>query len=470
MTELSIESDAVVLGAGATLRVSAARLSIAGSRISSVIEPPPVDGPPADFDLRGRLIAPAFINGHTHLAMSALRGIEGAAAVRGNVIEDVYFALESELTPADIRAFTRLGAYESVLSGVGCVWDHYYSGRAVADGLADVGLAGVVAPTLQDGAGPGAGSWERALADTVDLAGDDTFAERGVSAALGPHATDTVSDALWEHAVALAHAHELPVHAHLAQSWGEYRRSTERFGCSPLARLHRLGVLDQGQALLVHALFTSAADLALLDPARHVLGYCPFSQLQFGFAADAGSWTAAGVPWLVASDCAASNDSMDVQKELRFCAGLRTLPTSFSSAAAALRITGSARSAAQLEDARIECIDGRAELAEPAFLLSRVWSVPGRLHPRCPAGELASGALANLLVLDPAHPAVWPLADPLRALAYASIAPAIDGLLVAGRWIGERGRFHASIIGDGAYREALAEATDRRARLLRRLR
>jgi cytosine/adenosine deaminase-related metal-dependent hydrolase len=37
---------------------------------------------------------PAFVNGHTHLAMGALRGITGSGSFDGNVVEDLFFKLE----------------------------------------------------------------------------------------------------------------------------------------------------------------------------------------------------------------------------------------------------------------------------------------------------------------------------------------------------------------------------------------
>lgn len=55
----------------------------------------------------------------------------------------------SSLTEQDVDAFARLGAYDCLLSGTTCVWDHYYFGEAIAKAARSVGLCAVVAPTLQ---------------------------------------------------------------------------------------------------------------------------------------------------------------------------------------------------------------------------------------------------------------------------------------------------------------------------------
>lgn len=470
-------ADAVALGGGdAPLRVEPALLELAGPRVAAVtpmsrarFEEARAAGEEA-LDLGGRLITPAFINAHTHLAMVALRGLGGDAGARANVVEQFFFKVETALDPADIRAFARLGAYECLLSGTAVVWDHYYAGRSVAEGLRDVGLAGVVAPTLQDLEGPGAADWREQLATTEALDDDASMAAAGVHAALGPHATDTVSPALWRAAAALARARSLPLHAHLAQSYEEFARAQERHGCSPLALLAREGVLSEApRSLLVHGLFLTGEDIRALDPRRHALGLCPFSQLQFGFLADVASWTRAGVPWVVGTDAAACNDVMGVQQELRLVAGTRAHAIAESPAFAAFRRSGALEDAREVRALRSARQRERAELGDPGFLLSRVWSVPGDMHPKMPCGQLAPGRLAHLAVWDLEHPALWPATDPLRALTHSNAGAALDGLMIGGRWIGERGRFHASVRESDAYVAAELEARARLSALIARL-
>jgi 5-methylthioadenosine/S-adenosylhomocysteine deaminase len=465
VTDLSLYSDRVVLDA--PLRVTPACIRIAGSRIAEVVEVGRSSMPPGVLDLGDRLVTPAFVNGHTHLAMAAFRGIGSGTDFARNVVEDLFFRLESALEPEDVRAFTRLGAYECLLAGVGTVWDHYYGGVAVAEALLDTGLSGVVAPTVQDLSGPGARAWEAQLCATADVAASGRYLDAGVVAAAGPHATDTVSPELWRRVAEVAMGHDLPVHVHLAQSVEEYDRSLERHGCSPLEQLFRLGVLEQvPRLLLVHDLFVTERDLARLDPARHVLGCCPFSQLRFAFPADPLPWVRAGLRFQVGTDCAPSNDSMNVQKELRLLAGMHAMKTTFSDEHEAFRGGGPARPVAEH---RRRAFEAAAPLRDPAQLLGAVWSVPGELHPALPCGRIRPGHFANLVVWDLDHPAFWPGSDPLGALAFADTTAAIDAMLVAGRFVGERGRFQTSVRESGEYREAEHEASGRLARLLGRL-
>lgn len=91
------------------LQIEPACISIDGSSIAHVDKNPekPLSGDVLDFG--DKPIRPAFINSPTHLPMSAFRGIGGG--------EDLFFQIQSSLQPGDIRAFTRMGAYEALLSG-----------------------------------------------------------------------------------------------------------------------------------------------------------------------------------------------------------------------------------------------------------------------------------------------------------------------------------------------------------------
>ena len=415
------------------------------------------------------LLTPAFINAHTHLPMACFRGLDLQHATRDNLVEDLFFHVESHMLPEEIAAFAKLGAYESLLYGVGLVWEHYYAGLKLAEAIAATGLCAVVAPTLQDLSGPGVISLDRQLQATLDL-GSPGWAERGIWPALGPHATDTVSAELWGSIVELAERHALPIHIHVAQSLEEYERAEARHQMSPMEILEARGALSAEipHALLAHAIFTSRSDLLKLDPERHTVAFCPFAQLIFAFPAHARRFMQAGVPIAVATDSAASNDAMNVQKELRFVAGLRTSPASSHQRYEEFFERPSAQRAALAWSERQRAHAEGERLSEEAWLLDTVWRTPGRMHPAFRAGQIAPGQLANLIAWDRRHVHLWPPRRPLRALSMGDPTQAIVNMMTLGKWIGTHHNYHASLLGSEAYAEALAEASSRFSALRRR--
>ena len=415
-----------------------------------------------------KLIVPAFVNAHTHLPMSAFRGLSSVVQQQGNVVEDVYFKLESKLSDDDIRAFTRVGALESLLQGVGFVWEHYYGGTALAQGMIDVGLEGVVAPTLQDVHGPGCQILETQLQATEDLRANH-FSKNGIYGAIGPHATDSVSDALWKDIVTLAKKTGLPLHFHLAQSWEEYERNQSTHGRSTVERLDHLGVLDT-QFLGVHGLFLSERDLALLSPQRHTLGFCPGSQVQFAFPGHFHSWTEAGLDWIIATDCGVSNDTMNVQQELRLVAGLGSLATTWSEDHDVFRATNSLENAKTVLDRRNSVYSKFQAYRDPSLLLRKITATPGKLHPSVSVGDIAVGYRASLLVLNPDHPSIWPATDPLRSLSYCDAVPSMDAMMVGGQWVTDpKEDLRDTLLKNPTNQAFIQEARERRTRLFETL-
>ncbi|MCB9736129.1 MAG: amidohydrolase family protein [Deltaproteobacteria bacterium] len=470
-----VSQRVALVGADGALRVGPACVDLEGARIAAVHDAPTSAPPPAEGavveDLGDRLLTPAFVDAHTHVALTALRGLSVPEDADRNLVEDFFFRIETAMSADDVRAFARMGAYEAILNGTALVWDHYYRANAMVAAFRDVGIAAVLAPTVQDVAGPGIGQLEEALAATIAIGGDAALADAGVFAAFGPHATDTVSPTLFLRIAGLAEQHALPVHVHVAQSLDEVERVHERHGISPYELLARSGLYDAApRTLLIHNIFATSAELAALPRERVALGFCPHSKQIFAWMPDVGTWQGLGLPWFVATDCAASNDATNVQRDLRAAAGLRTAGLATSAAHRAFVAEGGVERARAAWDERVRERAATRWLGDTTALLSRVWSVPGGLHPAFRAGVIEAGALANLCVWDVEHPAFWPGRDPLRALAMSDTTNALVNVMSAGRWLGEHGRYHASVVGSDAYREARVEATRRLAEVEQRVR
>jgi cytosine/adenosine deaminase-related metal-dependent hydrolase len=272
---------------------------------------------------------------------------------------------------------------------------------------------------------------------------------------------------LWQTIAATAAAEMLPIHSHVAQSIEEFQRIRERHGCTPVELLEKSGVLSaNAKMLLVHSMFISQSDLNKLDPDKHVLGLCPASAVQFGFPCHYPAWRANGLQVALGTDAACSNDNMDVQGELRLLAGGGVFGVWSSQQSAEFLQGGSDAQAAGVQAVRQELLRASSEWNKPVELLKTVTSVPGSLHPALPVGAIRSGALANILFVRLDHPNMWPSLAPLRGVCFSSLAPAIDGLMVAGKWVGQRGNFHQSVVRSERYERHRQEADRRFADLL----
>lgn len=393
------------------------------------------------FDFSESFVSPAAINCHTHLALHFLRGFSLNKTIKKNIIENLFYAAEENLTYEDVYAFAKMGAYESLMNGTGLVWDHYYFGKAVAQAIKDVGLCGVISPTLQDISGPGCKNTENAISDTIDLTGT-IWSENCIYAAFGPHATDTVSTNLWKRIHNYALTHNIPVHSHIAQTIEETQRCLERHNKNPLTYLQSLGILDSNiKSLLVHGIYINNAELSSVRENENcALVFCPYSQLIFQFPAHAIAWEQNKVKWFVATDCGASNDTMNPWSELRFIAGLPSLNSSNSAEFLNFMQSNDTHLSKKALDNFSDLKNKNNALLQkfqnPHLLLNRILKGPGSHHKAFTAGTISPGSLANICIWNRNHAAFWPPHNLARSLAFCDTSPALAGLMTRGKWIG----------------------------------
>jgi 5-methylthioadenosine/S-adenosylhomocysteine deaminase len=449
VTTRVLHASRVLYGVAPATVEGPARVHIVDGQITAVT---PGEAAAGDDRLPDHVaLVPAFVDGHTHAALHGLRGAALAPHAGGNLVEDLFYGFERRLTADDVRALATLGAYEALIAGTALVWDHYGHGEALAEAFTTAGIGAVIAPTLQDRAVSGREPWidgtPAAWRATERLA-EGRFP--GVHAAWGPHATDTVSPALLARIADAARATGLPVHLHVAQSADEVARAAAE-GTTPGARLD---VLADVPTTAVHGLYLTDADLAAFAKRPTTLVVCPASQAWFGFPADIDAWEAAGCAWAVATDAAVSNDTLAVAREVRALALLRAARLTDHAARRAFARTGDAAFVDDHGRARRQHLDAHPLDAAP--LLARVTTIPGAMHPDFRAGAIAPGHRANLLVLDTAHPTVWPCPDLARALTLADAPSAIVRMMVDGRWRTPEGHHASSLACEAALNEARA--------------
>ena len=308
-------------------------LAIQGDRILAV-------GPDAEvrrahpelavIDGQGFTAMPGLVNAHVHAAMGFFRGL---AHDQEQMIERFFFPAERALTPELTEALAASYLYAGLRSGTTTFGEHYYFAEGIAKAADNLGVRAVVGETVADlgGAFPGRDGLDR----WQDLLGRWPFSSR-ITPAIAPHAADTVSAPLLTELAAIARAEDLPLHLHLAQTHGERARVQGRSGLTPVAYADAAGALGP-KTLAVHLVAVDDADAKLLRDRGVTAGICPASQILYEELAPLARLAAAGVPFALGTDCAASNDTADLLAEMRLMGLLakdRGLPAASRSSAA----------------------------------------------------------------------------------------------------------------------------------------
>jgi len=288
------------------------------------------DAPVSDFGQAALL--PGFVNAHTHLELTRFRDTLETADFPAWIAELVRRKRE-ETTREDLLNSARLGCEEAIQSGITTVADTAES-DVVFPSLIDSGLRGIV---YQECFGPDPGIAEkslRALSEKLDAMGERPGRIRiGIS----PHAPYTVSSELYRRATALALELGLDLALHVAESDDELNFMSDGGGAfgialrkreiawqppgvSTIEYLNNLGVLGAGP-LLIHCVQASRSDFELMAANGARLAHCPKSNAKFGHGiADLIEAQRAGVVCGLGSDSVASNNTLDLIEEGRFCA------------------------------------------------------------------------------------------------------------------------------------------------------
>ena len=102
------------------------------------------DRPQGDFDRiidgAGKILMPGFVNAHTHLPMTLMRGYGGGHDLQ-SWLHDYIFPAEARLDDRAVAAGTDLGLAEMIATGVTCVADMYMHTPVIAERIVRAGLS-----------------------------------------------------------------------------------------------------------------------------------------------------------------------------------------------------------------------------------------------------------------------------------------------------------------------------------------
>lgn len=273
-------------------------------------------------DLAGHVLMPGLVNGHTHSAMTLLRGVsddEGfmpwLAAVQ---------ALEQHLTHEDVETGLQLAMVEMIETGTVAFADMYHWDEQLIELVRAAGMRAMVALAsfAPDAVGfPGVSSWNgaEATAQTEALAGryaDDPQ----IRVAYGPHAPYTCPPEFLRDIAVRAVERGIPIHTHISESAAEVEQILEGYGATPADHLDSLGLFD-AEVLAAHCVHLTPGEISLFAQKGTAVSHNPVSNLKLGCGiAPLPEWQQAGLRISLGTDSVASNNTLDLFEEIKTAA------------------------------------------------------------------------------------------------------------------------------------------------------
>lgn len=355
-----------------------------------------------EIDLHGNLLMPGFKDAHTHSPMTFLRSYADDMPLQDWLYKQV-FPMEAKLTPEMIYHFTKLAVLEYLTSGITASFDMYVEPEANARANLEMGFRTVLCGTLND------------FKDSIETL--EGFYRKYnqyhplISYQLGFHAEYTTSEGLLRDLAALAGQYRAPVYTHLSETAAEVAGCEERYGSSPVKTLAEMGLWEYGGGGF-HCVHVSEDDMDIIKEKGIYVVTNPASNAKLASGiAPICAMLEREIPLAIGTDGPASNNCLDMFREMFLVTGLAKLREQNAAACPAEAVLKMATAGGAVAMGLKDC--------------------------DC----IAEGKQADLIVIDLHQPNMQPEHNLIKNLVYSGSKQNILLTMVAGRILYENGQF-----------------------------
>lgn len=392
-----------VLSFGGGLKISDAEVWTDGNTISYV-GPKKEDMPvfEREIDLKGDLLMPGFKNAHTHTPMTFLRSYAEDLPLHRWLSEKVW-PNEAKLSDDDVYYLTQLGIMDYLAGGTTATFDMYSHNEPYANANIDSGFRTVICSAMND--------FDRDIEDIERSYLKYNRFHELVSYRLGFHAEYTTSMERMKYLVGLLEKYREPAFVHLSETKSEVDGCLERYGLTPPLFLDSIGMFQYGGGGF-HCVWMSDDDIdlfagkglwAITNPASNLKlasGIAPICRMD-----------KAGVKLAIGTDSAASNNALDMFREMFLVSVLQKYSNNDAASCSAERVL------------EMACVGGARAMGLNS------------------CDDIAVGKLADMTVIDLHYPNMQPVNDLAANLVFAGGRENVRLTMVNGKIRFENGEF-----------------------------
>ncbi len=356
-----------------------------------------------EIDCKDNLLMPGFKNAHTHSPMTFLRSYADDVPLQTWLHEKV-FPMEEKLTGEDIYELTRLAVLEYLTSGITSVFDMYIKPDDVAEACMDTGMRCVLVSGLNNFTS----SIEQMESEYIKWNKKNPL----ISYQLGFHAEYTCSKELLYQISALAHKHRAPVYTHLAETVREVEDCKASYGMTPAMFLDSLGMFEFGGGGF-HCVYMTQEDMDIFRKRRMHVITNPASNLKLASGiAPIAEFDRKKIPVAIGTDGPASNNCLDMFREMFLVAALSKVRESDAASLDAMRVL------------RMATVHGAKAM---------------RLNK---TDTLSKGKLADIIMIDLKQPNMQPIHNIPKNLVYSGSKTNVMMTMIGGKIMYRNGEFN----------------------------
>ena len=412
MKSLLLKNCSILAGEGAAgfRHVKDGYLGIRGDTIAYIGTDKP-EGFENEKDMGGALLCPGLINGHTHAAMTLLRGL-GCGLPLDRWLHEAIFPVEARMTREDYRAGSALAQMEMLATGAIAYSDMYDMPIETVKLCETSGMkANLCRPLLSfDPNERAKDSWR--LQESLEFFDGCHMAQNGrIRVDFSIHAEYTCYGEIAREYAALGVERGARMHLHLSETKKEHRDCKEKYGKTPAKWFNDLGVFCMPTAA-AHCVAIEEEDMAILSECGVSVVHNPSSNMKLGSGfAPIVQLLERGINVGLGTDGAASNDNLNMVEEIHLAAlihnGILEAPTAM----------------------------------RPEQALNMATRNGARLQGRDDTGVLEVGKKADIAAFSTDAPHLIPSFDPVSTLVYSAQGGDVRMTMVDGEILYENGEY-----------------------------
>jgi len=270
-----------------------------------------------------RIVMPGLINGHSHAAMTLLRGVADDLALM-DWLNNYIFPAEVEFVDSEfVRIGTELACWEMIRGGTTTFVDMYYYPDTIAEVVERCGMRALISATVIDQRSPDAEGATDSISKGVGFIDRWKGRHPRISPIFGPHANYTLNAeqlaATREAAMELG----VPISIHVSESPFEVQYSKDTYCMTSIALYESIGFFE-GPTIAAHVVWPTEDEIPILAERKVGVIHNPTSNMKIASGiSPITEMLAAGVRVGLGTDGAASNNDLDMWEEMRLASFLQ---------------------------------------------------------------------------------------------------------------------------------------------------
>jgi 5-methylthioadenosine/S-adenosylhomocysteine deaminase len=270
-----------------------------------------------------RIVLPGLINGHSHAAMTLLRGVADDLELM-DWLTNYIFPAEVEFVDADfVRIGTELACWEMIRGGTTTFVDMYYYPDVVAQVVESCGMRAFVSATVIGQRSPDAEGAADSIVKGLEFVNRWKGRNSRIMPIFGPHADYTLNADQLRATRQAANEAGIPISIHMSESPFELDYSKRTYGMTTIQLFESIGFLD-GPTIGANVVWPTDEEIPILVERKVGVIHNPTSNMKIASGiSPVTKMLRAGVRIGLGTDGAASNNDLDMWEEMRLASFLQ---------------------------------------------------------------------------------------------------------------------------------------------------